>query len=52
MQDFTGLLSAIFSGSTLLVGVKLVFQAGKIVREIEEHERRINQLERIFNHGD
>jgi len=39
------ILSAVFSGSTLAVALRLVYQAGKLVRTLEDHDRRIEKIE-------
>ncbi len=44
-NEVTGLLSAVFSGAGLLAGLRIVFQAGKIVERVEDHERRLKSLE-------
>jgi hypothetical protein len=39
------ILTFIFSGSTLAIGFRLVFQAGKLVEKVENNERRLTVLE-------
>jgi len=46
MTNLDGMtVSLVLSGSTLIVVLRIVFYAGKIAGQIEEHERRICELE-------
>jgi hypothetical protein len=38
-------LSAAFSGGTLLIGLRIVFLAGRLLQRVDDHDKRIDRIE-------